>query len=208
MTAPGHVKFWIVLWIALFFGMCLISQPEKYYAAIQTDIDNVYVAYGDDGGSEIVSNANATYASIFANSFANKAVDTMHNTPRNEASFFGAEQKAALQSNKALKILKLEIYAVFLRISIASRWMPVLVVFGFAAFVDGLVARKIKIEGYGFTSPGVQARMAHITFILTGISLLLIISPINLPILWWPIATLIAVICIRFVASNMKQITT
>lgn len=208
MTAPGHVKFWFVIGIALFFGMCLISQPEKYYAAVQKDIDNVYVAYGDDGGSEIVSNANGAYASIFTDTFANKAVDTMHNTPRKEAAFFGTEQKAALQSNKALRTLKLEIYALFLRISIAARWMPVLGVLGIAAFIDGLVARKIKIEGYGFTSPGVQARMAHITVALTGMSILFMFLPINLPILWWPIATLIAVLCIRFVASNMKQITT
>lgn len=188
--------------------MSLLSEPEKYYQAVQQDIGNVYLAYGEDGGSEIINNANGAFTYLFTDSFANKTVDTMHNTPKKEAAFFGNEQRLAGQSNKVLKTIKLEIYALFLRVSIAARWLPVLAIFGFAAFIDGLVARKIKIEGYGFTSPGVQARMANITIVLTGLSVMSLYLPISLPILWWPIATLIVVLCIRFVASNMKQITT
>lgn len=208
MTLPGHIKFWFIAGIFSFFLMSFVTKPESYFQAAQKDIDNVYLAYGDEGGNEIVTNANAAFGAIFADSFANKAVNTMHNTPRKEAAFFGTEQKAALKSNKMLRTFKLQVYALFLRVSIAARWMPVLLVLGAAAFIDGLVARKIKIEGYGFTSPGVQARMAHITVAITGMTIIFMYLPINLPILWWPFATLIAVLSIRFVSSNMKQITT
>lgn len=208
MTLLGHVKFWFIAGIFSFFLMSVITKPEEYYQAAQKDIDNVYLAYGQESGSEIVSNANSAYAMIFTNTVASKAVETMHNEPRKGAAFFGTEQKAAVQSNRILKTFKLQIYALFLRASIAARWLPVLAVLGAAAFVDGLVSRKIKIEGYGFTSPGVQARMAHVTVMLTGMSALLFYLPVNTPILWWPIATVIAVICIRFTASNIKQITT
>lgn len=188
--------------------MFLISQPETYYNSIQKDIENIYLSYGDEGGKEIVLNANNTFSILFTDTFLNRTAKTMNNTPNKDAAFFGAGQTGAIQSNKMIKTMKLEIYALFLRISIAARWIPVLIVLGVAAFIDGLVARKIKIEGYGFTSPGVQARMAHITIVLTGLSIIAMYLPINLPILWWPISTLIAVLCIRFVASNMKQITT
>jgi len=188
--------------------MALISTPESYYKAAQNDINNAYTAYGDSGGEEIISNANSTFAALFTDTFANKTVNTMHNTPNKDAAFFGVEQKAASRSNKVLRTFKLEVYSLFLRVSIASRWIPVLIVLGIAAFVDGLVARKIKIVGYGFTSPGIQARMAHITVLITGMSFVATYLPINLPILWWPFATIMAVLCIRYVASNMKQITT
>lgn len=208
MTINGQVKFWLILGISMFFLMALVVDPNKYYQVVQNDIDNAYLAYGDEAGTEIVSNANSAFKSIFEETFINDTAKTMHNTPRKEAAFFGTEQLAAKQSNKVLKTFKLEIYALFLRISIAWRWLPVLLVLGFAAFVDGLVARKIKIIGYGFTSPGVQVRMAYLTVFITGLSALSLYMPVSLPILWWPFATFSAVICIRYVASNIKQITT
>jgi hypothetical protein len=192
----------------MFFVMSLVSTPENYYKVVQKDMDNAYLAYGEEGGKEIVLNANSAFGMIFTETAANKAVNKMHNTPHKSAAFFGSEQKAAAATNDILKTFKLEIYALFLRVSIAWRWIPVLFVFGFAAFVDGLVARKIKIEGYGFTSPGVQARVANISVVVTGLSMMSLYLPINLPVLWWPVATLIAVVCTRYVASNMKQITT
>jgi len=208
LTLTGHVKFWFIIGVALFFAMSLFSSPEKYYQVVQKDMDNAYLAYGEDGGKEIVLNANSVFGMVFTSIGADAAAKKMHNTPQKNASFFGSEQRAASKTNVIVKTFKLEIYALFLRISIAWRWLPVLLVFGFAAFVDGLVARKIKIEGYGFTSPGVQARVANITVIITGLSVMSLYLPINLPIFWWPIATLCAVICTRYVASNMKQITT
>lgn len=171
-------------------------------------MDNAYLAYGEEGGKEIVLNANRVFGMIFSASGASAAAKKMHNTPTKNASFFGSEQRAASKTNNILKTFKLEIYALFLRVSIAWRWMPVFFIFGFAAFIDGLVARKIKIDGYGFTSPGVQARVANITVVITGLSMMSLYLPINMPILWWPISTLIAVVCVRYVASNMKQITT
>lgn len=192
----------------MFFAMSLLSTPENYYKVVQKDMDNAYLAYGEEGGKEIVLNANSVFGMIFSASGADAAAKKMHNTPNKNASFFGSEQRAASKTNNILKTFKLEIYALFLRISIAWRWLPVFFVFGFAAFVDGLVARKIKIEGYGFTSPGVQARVANITVVITGLSMMSLYLPINMPILWWPISTLIAVVCVRYVASNMKQITT
>lgn len=208
MTLTGHIKFWFIVGIALFFAMSLLSTPENYYKAAQNDVENAYLAYGQEGGKEIIENANYAFNAIFAETFAKRTVDTMHNTPHKDAAIFGVEQKAAGQSNKVLKTFKMEVYALFLRVSIASRWIPVLVVLGAAAFIDGLVARKIKITGYGFTSPGIQVRMAHITVLITGMSVVATYLPINLPILWWPFATFMAVLCIRYVASNMKQITT
>lgn len=192
----------------MFFAMSLLSTPENYYKVVQKDMDNAYLAYGEEGGKEIVLNANSVFGMIFSASGADAAAKKMHNTPNKNASFFGSEQRAASKTNNILKTFKLEIYALFLRVSIAWRWLPVFFVFGFAAFVDGLVARKIKIEGYGFTSPGVQARVANITVVITGLSMMSLYLPINMPILWWPISTLIAVVCVRYVASNMKQITT
>lgn len=192
----------------MFFAMSLLSTPENYYKVVQKDMDNAYLAYGEEGGKEIVLNANSVFGMIFSASGADTAAKKMHNTPHKNASFFGSEQRAASKTNNILKTFKLEIYALFLRISIAWRWLPVFFVFGLAAFVDGLVARKIKIEGYGFTSPGVQARVANITVVITGLSAMSLYLPINMPILWWPISTLIAVVCVRYVASNMKQITT
>lgn len=208
MTLTGHIKFWFIIGISLFFAMSLLSTPENYYKAAQNDVENAYIAYGLDGGKEIVMNANNAFNAIFAETVAKKAVDTMHNTPHKDAAIFGVEQKAAGQSNRILKTFKMEVYALFLRVSIASRWIPVLLVLGTAAFIDGLVSRKIKIIGYGFTSPGIQARMAHVTVLITGMSVVATYLPINLPILWWPFATFMAVLCIRYVASNMKQITT
>lgn len=194
--------------IFMFFGMWFVSSPEKYFAAAQKDVDNVYVAYGKDAGAEIINNANSAFELIFGASVIDRTANVMHNTPKKEAATFGVEQKAALQSNKMLRTMRMQIYALFLRMSIAARWIPVLLVLGAAAFVDGLVERKIKIEGYGFTSPGIQARMTHILVALTGASVIMTYLPVNLPILWWPIATFITVLCIRFVASNVKQVTT
>lgn len=208
MTAPLHIKFWFIVGVALFFGMALLSKPESYYKAVKGDIDNVYMSYGEDGGAEVINDANSAFSAIFTKGVANKAVNTMHNTPNKESSVFGSAQKGAIISNTVLKTFKLEVYALFLRISIAARWIPVVGILGAAAFIDGQVARKIKIEGYGFTSPGMQARMVNIMVVLVGCSIIFMYMPFSLPIFWWPIVSLIDVVCIRFVSSNMKQITT
>lgn len=208
MTVPGHIKFWFIASVALFFAMGLLSSPQSYLKVVNKDIESVMIGYGDKEGRSIITNANDIYAIFFTSSVANAAANKMHNTPKKQAAFFGSEQRAASKTNKILKTYKLEIYALMLRVSIAWRWMLVLLIFGVAAFVDGLVARRIKIEGYGFTSPGVQARVANMIVMITGISVISFYLPINMPIVWWPFAILCSVICIRFAASNMKQITT
>lgn len=121
MTVPGHVKFWFVGGIAMFFAMSLITSPDKYYTAAQADIETIYNAYGDNAGAEIVKDSNNMFNLIFSSTASGRAVDVMHNTPRKDAAFFGSEQMAAMHTNEILKTFKLEIYAFFLRMSIAAR---------------------------------------------------------------------------------------
>lgn len=208
MTIGSHVRFWFIVAILLFFVMAALVKPEKYYQVVNQDIERIYEAHGKENGEAIVLDANALFDSVFGKSALYKVAYTMHNRVNHEAALFGVEQKAASVTNKIIRTFKLELYAMMLRMSSAASWLTAMAVLALAAFIDGMVSRQIKITGYGFTSPGIQARLAHICIALAGASSLMFYLPISVPLWWWPLVVALVTISVRFISSNIKQVTT
>lgn len=208
MNLGGHVKFWAIIGIMFFFVVAAVVKPEIYLQAVNRDIERIYTSHGQEGGAEIIGDANALFAVVFGETPIKGTVSRMHNVTNHEQALFGVEQRAASATNKILRTFKLELYAVMLRMSSAFTWLFALLVMGTAAFIDGLVSRKIKILGYGFTSPGIQARLAHLSVAIAGASMMLFYLPISVPLWWWPLVVITSTVSIRFIAANMKQVTT
>lgn len=208
MNVASHAKFWLIVSVMMFFVMTAVVKPEKYLVVVQDDIGKIYMTYGDERGAMIVGDANSWFAGVFGDTPVKKTVDHMHNTRRTEASFFGPEQLAAAKTNKLLRTLKLEMYAIFLRASSAASWLVAVLILGGAAMVDGLVSRQIKVEGYGFTSPAIQSRLVHLCMMVMGLSCMLFYLPVSVPLWWWPFVVIATTVSVRFIASNMKQVTT
>lgn len=208
MTVPSHVRFWFIIAIMLFFVMGAVVKPEKYYQVINQDITRIYAAHGKDNGESIVLDANKLFAGVFGDTALYKVASTMHNRTSHEAAMFGVEQRAASATNKIIRTFKLELYAMMLRMSSAASWLTAMAVLAFAAFVDGMVSRQIKITGYGFTSPAIQSRLAHICIALAGASSLMFYLPVSVPLWWWPMVVVLVTISVRFISSNIKQVTT
>lgn len=208
MTITSHFRFWLIVAIMLFFVMGAVVKPEKYYQVVNQDIQRIYDSHGKENGEAIVLDANKLFDSVFGDSALYKVAYTMHNRVNHEASLFGVEQRAASATNKIIRTFKLELYAMMLRMSSAASWLMAMLVLSLAAFVDGMVARQIKITGYGFTSPGIQARLAHICIALAGASSLMFYMPVSVPLWWWPMVVVLVTISIRFISSNIKQVTT
>jgi hypothetical protein len=208
MSIGGHVKFWLIGFVMLFFIMAAVVKPEQYYKVVNEDISRIFTAHGREKGEVIVLDANRLFGSIFGETALRKVVSTMHNRVSHEAALFGIEQRGAAFTNGILRTFKLEIYTLMLRMSSASSWLMAMVVLGVAAMVDGVVSRQIKISGYGFTSPAIQARLAHLCIALAGSSSLMFFLPISVPLWWWPVVVVLVTLSVRFITSNIKQVTT
>lgn len=208
MHVPSHLKFWMIVSIMMFFVMIATVPPETYIKVAKQDIQNIYATYGMDAGVEIVTNANSTFTDLLGNGAVSDAFGTLTvNTDDSSKAVFGGELEAAHFTNRMLRTMKLEIYSIILRATAAWQWFVVMVVFSLVAIVDGLVERKIKLLGYGYTSPAIQSRLAHLSVAVAGVSLSMLYMPASVPLLWWPCAAVAVAVAARFIASNIKQVT-
>lgn len=192
----------------MFFVMVALVSPEQYLEAANSDVNRIVNNYGEEIGSEIVSSSNEFYTDLLGDGAVHDMLGILHDTHTGKSdTLTGAEYKATQFTNRLLRTMKLELYVIILRFHAAMQWFVAMAIFAMVAAIDGLVERKIKLTGYGYTSPALQARMAHLSIAMTGISMAMLYLPVSVPFFWWPMTAVLVAISIRFLTSNIKQVT-
>lgn len=198
-----HIKLWIILSIATLFLVMGMARPDQVYNAVQTDIAAMRTVFGDESSNRIIERANGVFGFFFGG--VAPAAKEMHVSDASTAGVFGWDRKLSSTSNQMLRSAKIELYHLMLRVQIFFTWLPMIVLFGVAAVVDGLMIRKVKIASFRYTNPALYNTASHVAIFLVGASFLLLHLPVTLSIWFWPIAGALVAISMMVAAMNLQR---
>lgn len=119
--------------------------------------------------------------------------------PRREE-VLGVERTLGEASSGWIDRTWLALYRAFYRLEVSLRWYEVMLVVAGAAFIDGLVRRRIRTHELGYNNPVVFHLMTHLLIAIAGLLSLAPFLPLAVPLAAWPLAV-IAVAAAAWVAA-------
>jgi len=165
----AHVRLWLIgIFLALLVVPALMS-PEAARQRIEREFQASTAIFGAPRASAITERANAAYDSLVEGlGIAHTIRRGFSKSDDHEHMMFGKKPSMTMGSfvNNYLQTMMTQIYGVFFRGSLMIQWLAYVGAFLIAAFVDGMVQRKVKHETLAMNAPVKFAYAFHTVIII------------------------------------------
>lgn len=190
----AHVRLWLIgIFLAVLVVPALMS-PETARGRIEREFQSSTAIFGAQRASAITERANGAYDALV------EGLGIAHTLRRgfttradHDQMMIGKKPAVTMASfvNNYLQTMMTQIYGVFFRGSLMIQWLAYVGAFLVAAFVDGLVQRRVKQETLAMNAPVKFAYAFHtvIVIIFSPLAYLLLpfaVTPWFMPI--WAVA--------------------
>jgi len=190
----AHVRLWVIgIFLAILVVPALIG-PEAARDRIEREYQASTAIFGAQRSNAITERANDAYDALVEGlGIAQTLRRGFTKRSDHDQMMFGQKPAVTMASfvNNYLQTMMTQIYGVFFRGSLMIQWLAYVGAFLIAAFVDGMVQRKVKQETLAMNAPVKFAYAFHtvIVIIFSPLAYLLLpfaVTPWFMPI--WAVA--------------------
>lgn len=205
-----HIKFWVIAFCVAIFAGPLFISPAHQLSRIEREVTSASDVFGYDTATSIVQSSKDAYSVLFIESgilsFADDSLRVSSDDLETSSRIFGGFTKIAQSTNDWLLSSTYAFYGLFIRLGIMWQWCIYMLPLFIAAIVEGMVRRKIKYAGFGFSPPIAYTGALHGIIALLGIPLIYLLIPLPVTPYFMPVWTLILAISLLAFLENFQRL--
>lgn len=210
MHTGFHIKFWLVAFCVALFAGPLFITPGHQLSRIESEVNSALDIFGMQTASEIVESSKSAYNSFFVSSgllaFADDNLTVDQENMASSSRLFGGFTRVAQSTNDWLLSTTYAFYGLFIRLGIMWQWCFYMLPLFIGAIVEGMVRRKIKYAGFGFSPPIAYTGALHGIIALLGLPLIYLLIPLPVTPYFMPFWTLILAIAVLGFMENFQRL--
>lgn len=180
MTA--HIKLWLAIFLLLVLAVPFIATEDQLRANAGRELELMRSALGKSDTDSIIQSANGIYSAVFVKTGLIGSIQskTTYESDRKEAgdSLGRSFYQFTSATNNYLLSLSILTYIMILRLVMLLQWVPFLLPFLVAAFIDGLVQHKILHSSVAVSNPVKHKLASHATVIGMALPIAYLFSPV------------------------------
>lgn len=210
MKLGTHFFGWFVLIGLTIILTSVLTKPSLTAGVIVKDVAEFRRSLGEDEAKAIVTRSKSAYRAIFLDSLMpGIAYNVLHTDDAQIASARGTPTAgialASMHTNNWVRNVWLGGYKLLLRLNALWVWVPALLPFTLAAFVDGMLTRRRKDYTFGYTDPVKYNIATHMMVFVVGMALLTLVAPLSIYALALPLIGIAIAIPITVLMANFQS---
>lgn len=205
-----HVLLWLILLLVSFIAMPLMIKQQTIMARVMGELEMIQSVFGAEDTSKLAHSATVWYNALFVDTGLIDSTSKAHVSQSEKDTgqiFFGGAVRITDVTNGYLLSFAAQAYAMMIRLFIILSWLPYIFPFMLAVVVDGMVARKIKFESFGFSSPIAYSLALHAIIVIVFFPTLYLLLPIPVTPLFMPFWALAIALPVSMLIGNTQRVS-
>jgi hypothetical protein len=209
MNTFGHLRIWLGLLVVLIVALPALMDADSIARRVNGELEQAQDAFGIERTQRVYERANSAWAAIVVRTGVRSALEAAperrtDNAVRNVIT--KTQHTLYSTTQRYLKAVSMQMYAVFLRGAILMEWLMFIGFFLVAAVVDGIARRRVKMATGGLASPVKFSWSTHWMLAIAMSPFIYILLPFEITPLFMPVWTLVVALPLSAAIANAVRI--
>jgi hypothetical protein len=207
-----HIAIWLLAELLTIVAAPAYYNADAYRDSIAAQMEEISRWYGENEVSRMKAGADEMYIALvrrtgfaeFVKGLASPSTPTPALARATNQNVPHLMSRVATGMSEYWPALLLSIYQVCLRAIHAWIWFLYLIPFLVAVIFDGIMARKVKLTTFSYSSPTVYNAAWHMIIFTMAVAVFLLTASLHIHVFFFPSAVAIVGLLIRLLISNAQ----